>query len=470
MTQTTRAWTLLVYMAGDNGKIFEEHQGKMLFAPMENQGWQDIEKMEAIGSTDEIAVVVQFDTLSDREHTYRIYIPPKGKKREIVNIPEQNTGDPTSLRDFIVWGIENYPAQNYAVILWNHGTGWKEDDIYEFARSRSVSIRATGDEVRSLTRSNRRLSHAFFLSSITEVLQLEDEDSRAIAFDDSSMDFLDNAKLQQAFQEAEEKSGQKVSLIGMDACLMSMVEVAYQLRANANCLVASQEVEPMYGWPYTAILQDLTANPDMTSVSLAKLIVQKYGLHYSEGLRGGGIDITQSAINLKEIVPKDLLDESEGLGGSGSVITQSATNLKVIDKLAEAMGRLATILRESLSNNQDLYAEVALSRVQRKVKRFRDEDFADLHDFVKNFRDEYTGDNTELSRVLDEVINLIILEVEPQFILANVTGERKSTATGLSIYLPIVGYSQFYDRSDFASCGWGEFIRVHNKVDEQQRK
>ena len=98
------------------------------------------------------------------------------------------------------------------------------------------------------------------------------------------------------------------------------------------------------------------------------------------------------------------------------------------------------------------------------MKRFRDEDFADLHDFVKNLQDEYTGDNTELSKVLDKIINLIILEVEPQFILANVTGERKSRATGLSIYLPKVGYSQFYDRLDFASCGWGEFIRFYNKV------
>ena len=440
----------MVYMAGDNGKVFEQIQ-KQFFYPMENQGWIDIQKMAEIGSTEEVAIVVQFDTLSDRNNTYRIYIPAKGEKPKIENISEQeskvpnylrnfteyieeqNTGDPASLTDFIVWGIQNYPADNYAVILWNHGTGWKEDDIYAFARSRGVSLRGTRDEVRSLTRNNRRLSRAFFLSSITEVLQLEDEESRAICFDDSSMDFLDNAKLQQAFEEAESKSGQKVSLIGMDACLMSMVEVAYQLRANANCLVASQEVEPMDGWPYTAILQNLTANADMTSVALAKLIVQKYGLHYSEGLRGGGIDITQSAVNLK-----------------------------VIEKLAEAMGRLATILRQSLFN-QDLYAEVALSRAQRKVKRFRDRDFADLHDFVKHLRDEYTGDNTELNTVLDEVINLIILEVEPQFILANVTGEGKSRATGLSIYLPKHGYSQFYDRSDFANCGWGEFIRVHNE-------
>jgi hypothetical protein len=287
--------------------------------------------------------------------------------------------------------------------------------------------------VRSLTRSNRRLSHSFFLSSIVEVLNLQDEESRAIAFDDSSMDFLDNAKLQQAFQQAEEKSGQKISLIGMDACLMSMVEVAYQLRTNANCLVASQEVEPMDGWPYTTILESLTDNLQMTPEELAKLIVQKYELYYSEGLRGGGISVTQSA-----------------------------TNLKVVEKVADAIGRLAKVLGESLAN-QDIYAEVALSRAQRKVARFRDKDFADLHDFVKLLRDEYGGDNTELRMVLDEVMNLIIFEVEPQFILANVTGQKKSRAKGLSIYLPTHSYSQFYDRSDFASCGWGEFIRVHNE-------
>ena len=202
----------MVYMAGDNGKVFDQLQGrKTLMAPMEEQGWKDIEEMEAVGSTEEVTVLIQFDTLSDRENTCRIHIPTKGENREIQNIPEQNTGNPDSLRDFIVWGIEKYPAENYAVILWNHGTGWKEDDIYAFARNRGVQIQASPDEIRSLTRNNRRLSHAFFLSSITEVLQLEDEDSRAIAFDDSSLDFLDNAKLQQAFREAEEQTGKKLA-------------------------------------------------------------------------------------------------------------------------------------------------------------------------------------------------------------------------------------------------------------------
>lgn len=438
MTQTNRRWTWMVYMAGDNGKVFEQLKGgKRLMAPMEEQGYQDIQEMEAVGSTDEVAILVQFDTLSDREHTYRIYIRPQSEERVIENIPEQNTGDPRSLRDFIVWGIENYPAQHYAVILWNHGTGWKEDDIYAFARNRGVQLKASDDEVRSLSR-NTRLSSAFFLSSILEVMQLEDGESRAIAFDDSSLDFLDNAKLQQAFREAQEQTGQKVSLIGMDACLMSMVEVAYQLRANANYMVGSQEVEPLSGWPYTAILGSLTSDSGMTPEALAKLIVQEYGRYYEEDSRGS--------------LPQ---------------ITQSATNLMVVEKLAEAVGRLASVLRQLLVE-KDFDVENALSYAKRKVVRFRDKDCVDLYDFLKIIRDEYAGDRTELATVLDEAIDLMTLDIEPKLVVANVTsGLRFSRIKGLSIYSPFKGYSKFYDRSDFATCGWGDLIRIHNRLDEK---
>ena len=55
------------------------------------------------------------------------------------------------------------------------------------------------------------------------------------------------------------------------------------------------------------------------------------------------------------------------------------------------------------------------------------------------------------------------LDIEPKLFVANViSGLRFSRIKGLSIYSPFKGYSQFYDRSDFASCGWGELIGVHN--------
>jgi hypothetical protein len=90
----------------------------------------------------------------------------------------------------------------------------------------------------------------------------------------------------------------------------------------------------------------------------------------------------------------------------------------------------------------------------------------DLYDFLKILRDEYTGERTELTTVLDEIIDLMTLDIEPKLVVANVTsGLRFSRVKGLSIYSPFKGYSKFYNRSDFASSGWGEFIRVYNNVD-----
>ncbi len=435
MNQTKRHWTWMVYMAGDNGKIFEQLQGKRLMASMEKQGYRDIEKMEAIGSTEEVAILVQFDTLSDREHTYRIYIRSTTQERKIENIPEQNTGDPVSLRDFIVWGIENYPAENYAVILWNHGTGWKEDDIYDFARNRQVDLRATSDEVCSV--GNRRLGSAFFLSSVLEVIQLEDGEKRAIAFDDSSLDFLDNAKLQQAFQEAEERTRQKVSLIGMDACLMSMIEVAYQLRANGDYMVGSQEVEPMEGWPYTPILQHLTSHPEMTAEALSKLIVREYGRYYEE-------QFWQTR-------------------GSSRKVTQSATHLKAVECLAEAIGRFASVLSQLLTE-KEISAEIALHRAQKKVLRFKDKDSVDLYDILQRIQANYDGDRPQLKAGLDTVLHLINHDPELRSVIDNTSLGYEPSPQGISIYLPLQGYSPFYDLSDFAQCGWGNFIRVFNEI------
>lgn len=422
-------------MAGDNGKIFEQHQGKQLMTPMEEQGYRDLNKMESVGSTDEVAILVQFDTLSDRENTYRIYIRPTTEGRQIENIPEQNTGDPSSLRDFIVWGIENYPAENYAVILWNHGTGWKEDDIYAFAKNRQIKLQAKPDEVRSV--GNRRLGSALFLSSVLEIMQLEDEKTRAIAFDDSSLDFLDNAKLQQAFQEAEEQTGQKVSLIGMDACLMSTVEVAYQLRSNADYMVSSQEVEPMEGWPYKPILQHLTSHPEMTTEVLAKLIVQEYGRYYEE--------------------------EFWQTRGSSRKVTQSATNLKAVERLAEAIGHFASALTQLLTD-KDNSAEWSIYRAQKKVLRFKDKDSVDLYDILQRIKDNYDGDNPKLKADLDTVINLINVDPELKSVIEKTSLGFETSPQGMSIYLPIQEYSPLYDRSDFARCGWGDFIRTYNNL------
>src|SRR5262249_17822528 len=62
----------------------------------------------------------------------------------LTDIGETNTGDPAVLRDFIVWSARNYPAEAYALVIWNHGSGWKPDFIYEAAAKSAGPAAAKG--------------------------------------------------------------------------------------------------------------------------------------------------------------------------------------------------------------------------------------------------------------------------------------------------------------------------------------
>lgn len=440
MPGSKHKWTFMVYMAGDNGKQIE---GRALFASMEGEARRDFRKMQAVGSTPEVAILIQFDTLSDREASYRLQVQPAGQPQPWVEIPEQNTGDPRSLISFVLWGMDRAPAERYAVVLWSHGTGWKEDDIYAFARKRQVELAAGDDEVRSATGHRRNLSSSLFLPATLDILRMEDDESRGIAYDDSSMDFLNNAELQQAFAEIQRKSGQRVDLIGMDACLMSTVEVAYQLRDQAGYLVASQALEPMEGWPYLSILRKLAAEPERSPANLAALVVEEYGRHYMESSRGGWGQITQSAVDLSHL-----------------------------ESLAAHTSCLVRLLEPALGKD-DFFAQATLDQARQGAVRLYEDaehriaDNVDLYDLLVLLRDEYRGYEPEWPATIQQFLDAFEGDAGTRPVLAREAmgpGGMERTG-GLSIYLPPPGtYSEFYDGLAFAKLGWGSFLRKLSQV------
>ena len=117
--------------------------------------------------------------------------------------------------------------------------------------------------------------------------------SRAIAFDDDAKDFLDNIEMKSVLSKAAKFLGGKIAVVGMDACLMSMVEVAYQIRGTATVMVGSEEVEPGEGWPYDTILATLAAKPTTTPAELGTTIVARYLASY-----GANSGVTQAALDL----------------------------------------------------------------------------------------------------------------------------------------------------------------------------
>lgn len=263
----TSEWLVMVYIAADNN--------------LDPAAIGDIKEMEAAGDSEAVKIAVLMDRAEDADWTEarrflirgKDTLPDEGHSYDTslatcTSMGELNMGDPETLTTFMRWAIETYPARKTMLVLWNHGGGWR--DVY----SRAVmASRATDSPMNETERLNTRLS-------------------RGIAWDDSDgHDFLEMREVRAVLEEFP-----ALSVIGMDACLMAMAEVAYEIRDQAEFLVGSQDLEPGAGWPYTGILKPLYQNPTMDAEALSRLIVQAYqeAYHQQSGT-------TQSALRLTKM-------------------------------------------------------------------------------------------------------------------------------------------------------------------------
>jgi len=219
------AWTVIVYSAADD-EVLEENM------------WFDINEMELVGSNPQMNIVVQMDRYvgaftgdGDWTDARRFLITQDNDLEHITSpvvqsVGEVDTGNPQTLIDFVTWAIQNYPAQKYALIMSDHGGGW------------------TGGFSDMSAASYSDLSIPEIVSSIEQIRQ------------NTGID--------------------KFELIGFDACLMGQIEVFGSLYPYSNYMVASEEVEPGYGWSYAAWLAQLAQNPSVNGDGLSQAIISTY--------------------------------------------------------------------------------------------------------------------------------------------------------------------------------------------------
>ncbi|MBO9323913.1 MAG: hypothetical protein J7463_00260 [Roseiflexus sp.] len=191
------SWTFMLYLAGDNN----------LYTHLQRA----VRHLEAQPANPNVTIVVLFD--SDRSgDSWRFVVQPGGNYTLNVNrwhLGEVNTGDPQTLRDFILWARATYPAQHYYLSIANHGLG-----------------------------------------------------TQGIAYDDTNRDpttnrkdFLSPAELRAALRTATNDGQRKIDVLHYDACLMALLEHAYQVKDYADYLVASQNL----GWSVFAYAAYLPA-------------------------------------------------------------------------------------------------------------------------------------------------------------------------------------------------------------------
>jgi hypothetical protein len=473
-----KPWTVLVYLAGDNGRFLSS---------LEGEGVADLSEMKDVGSDDGVDIVAQFDAMSER--TCRRYHISRGGTLAgdlVHDLGDTNSGDPQVLLDFVTWGVRSFPAERYLLVLWNHGSGWKDDDIY--APYRALVRRGKLPPVPPQI-AGRRVSRALFRRSLDSVVEEEANQAllatawrhrsadagaaagaaaaaanglppgwmrgleapavggalptepitvqalrgsrppqaRAICFDDSSKDFLDSRELSAVLAATAHELGRKVDVLGFDACLMSMIEVAYQARDGAAIMVASEDVEPGSGWPYRDILTTLSADPSLSPADLGRAIARRYTEAYDRSLLSG-MPVTQAALNLERV----------------SAVVEALDDL--------ARGLLGGLRRRAMRS--------ALAEARRQAQTFADTDYIDLYDFVALLMQK-TG-----AQPLRAQCERVLAAIDPgkagSLVLAEGhAGLSERNAHGLSIYFPKIGVSPFYAGLDMSrDCAWAQLLDV----------
>ncbi len=403
---TEAKWTWLVYMAGDNN--------------LEGAGGDDLAEMRAVGSTPEVNVLVQFDT---EEHGTTRYRVDKGHLTILDHKKGVNCGDPKVLRDFVQWGAAQYPASHYLVDVWNHGGGWENLPAdYDYAAIRAAKPQRAAKL--------RRLKRALFRTTIDKI-HARAEKYRAIAIDCGSHDYLDNQELHDALARAL-PGGRKIDVLGCDACLMNMLEIASEMSDTATFMVGSEETEPGSGWPYADILSALVAKPTMTPAALARLIPQDYGAWYRKN----------------------------GSPTQDGAATQSTLDLASIESATGAVDALASALVKDLRASAG-----GISLARDKSQKFEMPEYIDLNDFCAQLQTRVT--NAGIRKAAKAVQQAIVGgNGSGPFVVANATwGPAVKRAKGVSIYFPHPeDYSKDYAALRYSKRGkWRKFLETFFK-------
>jgi hypothetical protein len=420
LTFANAEWSILVYMQADNNLVeFADKDMVEMVTGFQKAG---------LANPSSVNILTQVDYPQDKK-TWRFKIDRSGKVEHDSLTQEMGQHPAEELIESARWVRTKYPANHYAIILWNHGSGiedYKKINTEDVKNFNSTWMDVFDTNISNTNKVKKIAKNNNIKNNISNVgLGGLSKSGRGILYDDSENTCLTNQGLSIALSQIKAILGKKIDLVGMDACLMSMVEVAYEIKDYADVLVASQETEPGYGWNYSGIITPLASNPAMfTSENLAKLIVASYGFYYAS---------------------TDMQN-----------YTQSAINLNLLDPLCANIESISVNLLECIGYKPSVVKK-ALHIARLNSKSFEMASYIDLYSFYFELRAEFTKLRHDVEAekptcfaflyrpspnyipALDrlvESINVGIGLIE-NVVFANVFGAKSNGSHGISIYYPI---------------------------------
>jgi len=252
-----REWTVMAYINGKNN--------------LSNYAVGDINQMEKVGSSDQVNMVVEAGTmyrpsLPDApslgpmgeprfgDTAVRRYLIAKDGDAATINspvlqeLPGADMGDWEHLVEFVAWAKSRFPARHYALVVWNHGSGW-----------RSYTRKKTPGKV----------------------------SSQGISYDDETSNHITTVELGKALAKVA-----PLDVYAHDACLMQMADVIYEFHKSARVVVGSEEIEPGEGYAYDSFLRLLVAKPAASAEEVGVMIVDSY----AQSMAGHKKGVTLSAV------------------------------------------------------------------------------------------------------------------------------------------------------------------------------
>ncbi|OIP07187.1 MAG: hypothetical protein AUJ96_07975 [Armatimonadetes bacterium CG2_30_66_41] len=211
----------------------------------------------------------------------------------LEDLGEVDMGDPAQLQGFLAWAAANYPAQHYALDLWDHGAGF-----------------------RSRSRPSAGLTRGF-------------------SYDDTQGTHILTTALPAAIATVP-----PLDVLLWDSSLMQMVEVAHQVGSAATFMVGSEASPPGEGYRYDTFLQDLVTTPTLSPEVFSTLVVNE-----TLTTLGGAYDLTQSAVRLSAV--PNLVQELHFFAGAlTGARSEYATQLDAARTQAQRYGSGAYTYRD----------------------------------------------------------------------------------------------------------------------------
>ena len=338
--QEKKPFTLIIYM---NGTDLEAENG------CATEDLKEIAGAEVDSSKINIIVLTggtkKWDNDVVNSKKTMLYSMDNGEMTEVATFGKALISNPSTLTAAINFSMTAFPADRYGLIFWNHGGG----PIYGYGND-----------------------------------QMAKNDHNALSILD-----IRNALQNSMFAHT------KAEFIGFDACLMATLETAELIQNYAHYMVASEELEPGFGWNYSW-LTALSDNPAANFEEIGKSIVDKFvavcDYEYDDG--------TLSVIDLTKVQP-----------------------------LAQAVNNLSQQTDGSITGNNKKQVKKYL-KMRRKMKAFGDLgddggfDVVDVGSYAEQFSEVYKPQSEAVKNALKDAIVYCR------------SSENIKKSTGLTIYSP----------------------------------